>query len=133
MAIPKRGRRTIAVDGVEYYYKVAFDRSERAVIQSAYGTGACLFVFPFAAMKPRHVADAVHFAMSCGWEPLQNGEAHWLAFDVDADDRSYFEHIPNDDFRVLTYPLRGRISEDIDNSQFDDTRPWYLRPRPTTR
>jgi hypothetical protein len=132
MTLPRKGRRSITVDDVDYHYKIAFERSERAVIQNADGTGAFLFVFPFAIMKPANVADAIRFAISCEWTPERNGDACWLAFDADTDGRSHFEHIPNDDFRVVTYSSHGRIPDNMDTSQFDDTRPWYHRTRPTT-
>ena len=131
MALPRKGRRSITVDDARYHYKIALERSGRAVIQNADGDGAFLFVFPFAIMKPSHVADAVRFAITCGWTPTRSGTPCWLAFDADADDHSHFEHIPNDDFRVITYPTQGRIPDNMDASQFSDTRPWYHRPRPT--
>jgi hypothetical protein len=131
MAIPRTGRRSITVDGADYHYKINFDRSERAVIQSACGFGACLFVFPFAVMKPSHVAEAIRFAISCGWVPEKKGDDCWLAFDVDNQDRSCFEYVSNDDFRVVTYPSHGKIPEKMDTSQFTDTRPWHQRPSPS--
>jgi hypothetical protein len=88
-------------------------------------------VFPFAIMKPSQVADAIRFAKLCGWDSTRNGDACWLAFDADADGVSHFEHIPLHDFRVVTYPSHGRIPDNMDASQFDDTRPWYDRPRPS--
>jgi hypothetical protein len=132
MALPRKGRRAITVDSIEYHYMVTFQRSERAVIQLATGTGPCLFVFPFAILKPSHVADAIRFAITRGWSPAKDGEADcWLAFDVDAEDQSYFEHIPNDDFRVVSYPFKGQVPSHLDATQFTDTRPWYNRPRPS--
>lgn len=132
MSIPRKGRRSLTVDTVEYHYKIALERSERAVVQLADGSGPCLFVFPFAIMKPSHVADAVRFAISCGWTPTHGANDCWLAFDVDGEDHSLFEYIPNNDFRVVTFPTNGRIPKSMDASQFEDTRPWYHRPRPTT-
>ena len=131
MTIPRKGRRSITVDADDYHYKIAFECSERAVIQLAGGSGPCLFVLPFSIMKPSHVADAIRFAVSCGWLSTHDANDCWLAFDADGDDHAHFEHIPNDDFRVVTYPTHGRIPEDMDASQFEDTRPWYQRPGPT--
>ena len=133
MTIPKKGRRSISVKGADYHYKIAFERSERVIIQSAKGIGACIFVLPFAIMKPKHAADAIRFAKANGWMSDGGRDACWLAFDVDAQDRSYFEHIPNDDFRVLSYPSLGRIPAGMDASQFDDTRAWYQRESPTAK
>lgn len=130
MSIPKRGRRSITVDGAKYHYMVHFERSERAVIQNAHACGAFLFVFPFAIMKPSHVADAIRYAISCGWVSSRKGEEYWLAFGVDADGGSHFEHIPNQDFRATSYRSKGRLPADMDASQFDDIRPWYSRPSP---
>jgi len=110
---------------------VPVERSERIVVQHSDGIGAFLFVFPFAIMKPSHIVDAIRFATSCDWSPTRSGDACWLAFDTDAEGRSNFEHIPLHDFRVVTYPSRGRIRDNMDASQFDDTRPWYDRPKPS--
>jgi len=132
MTLPRRDRRSITVDGVKYHYKIDMERSERAVIQNATGTGAFVFVFPFGIMKPSHVADAIRFATSCGRTPTPGGDACWLAFDADAEDRSHFEHIPGDDFRVVSYASKGSIPDHMDASHFDDTRPWYRRPSPAT-
>ena len=131
MTLPKKGRRSVTVDHVEYHYLIAFKRSQRAVIQHASGIGAFLFVFPFAIMQPSNVANAIQFAKSCAWNPTLRGEACWLVFDVDASGNSHFEHIPRDDFRVVTYSSKGRIPDNIDTSKFADTRPWYARPRPS--
>ena len=62
MTLPKKGRQSITVGDAEYHYKVDMVRSGRAVIQSATGNGSCLFVFPFAIMKPSHVAAAIRFS-----------------------------------------------------------------------
>ena len=133
MTIPRKGRRSISVDSTEYHYAIPFERSERAVIQLATGRGSCLFVFPFAIMKPSHVADAIRFGIACGWSPENTNNNCWLVFDVDGDDRSHFEHITNDDFRVVTYPSKGKRTTNADDSQFTDTRPWYNRPSPAVR
>ncbi len=128
MAIPTKGRRTITVDGVEFHYKINFERSERAVIQDASGCGAFLFVFPFAIMKPVHVTDAIRFGLSKGWLHGQTGKDCWLAFNVDSDGKSLFEFIPNDDLRVVTYRTRGELPENLDKSHYPDSRKWYERP-----
>jgi hypothetical protein len=130
MTLPRKGRRSITVDGRAYHYQIAIERSERVVVQSADGKGAFLFVLPFALVKPSHVANAIRFAFSRGWTPTQNGEACWLAFDVDAENCSHFEHILGDDFRVVTYSTKGLVPDGVDASQFSDTRPWYRRPSP---
>lgn len=133
MALPTKGRRKITVDGVEYHYIISFEHSERVVIQDASGNGAFLFVFPFAILKPAHVADAIRFGLSQGWLRGQSGADCWLAFDVDSNGKSLFEFIPNDDFRVVTYPTRGRLPEHFDKSQYPDTRQWYDRPLAKSR
>lgn len=130
MAIPRKGRRSITVDSVTFHYLIAVERSERVVIQSANRPSAFLFVFPFAIMKPSHVADAIRFALSRDWNPIQAGCNCWLVFDVDANDQSHFEYVPSADFRVVTYPSKGKLPANIDASQFNDTRPWYSRPSP---
>lgn len=130
MTIPRKGRRSISVDSIDYHYAIPYERSERVVIQLATGQGSCLFVFTFAIMKPSHVADAIRFGISCGWRPQNSDDKCWLVFDVDGDDRSHFEHLSNDDFRVVTYPSKGKLPANTDESQFSDTRPWYNRPSP---
>jgi hypothetical protein len=132
MAIPRKGRRSITVDSVIYHYLVAFERSERVVIQNANGLGSFLFVFPFAIMKPTHVGAAILYGLSRGWEVNGTGHDCWLVFDVDADDRLHFEHLPRDDFRVMTYSSKGKLPANVDEAQFRDTRPWYNRPSPAT-
>ncbi|MCE9553148.1 MAG: hypothetical protein K8T91_07190 [Planctomycetes bacterium] len=127
MTLPKNGRRSITVDGAEFHYMIAFERSERAVIQHASGRGACLFVFPHAIMKPSHVAEAIRFGISKGWTPNHQGDDCWIAFDINAQDGPLFEHIAPDDYRVVTYSTNGRIPEGIDPSRFPDTRKWYER------
>jgi hypothetical protein len=130
MAIPRKGRRSITVDSVMYHYLVAFERSERVVIQNANGLGSFLFVFPFAIMKPSHLSAAIRFALSRGWNVTESGHNCWLVFDVDAKDQSYFEHLPSDDFRVVTYSSKGKVPTHVGHAQFSDTRPWYNRPSP---
>lgn len=132
MTIPRKGRRSITVDSVTYHYLAAFGRSERVVIQNASGAGSFLFVFSFAIMKPSHIATAVRFGLSRGWTVAESGHDCWLVFDVDADDRSHFEHLPNDDFRVMTYSSNGKLPANVDVAQFSDTRPWHNRPSPAT-
>ena len=132
MAIPRKGRRSITVDSVMYHYLVDSERSERVVIQNANGLGPFLFVFPFAIMKPSHLAAAIRFGLSHGWKVAESGHDCWLVFDVDADDQSHFEHLPSDDFRVVTYSSKGKLPANVDEAQFSDTRPWYNRPSPAT-
>src|SRR5262245_42601109 len=114
MTLPRRDRRSITVDGVKYHYKIDMERTGRAVIQNADSTGAFLFVYPFTIMKPSHVADAIRFAGSCGWTPTRKGDACWLAFDADTEGWSCFEHIPNDDFRVVSYPSKDSVPDHMD-------------------
>jgi hypothetical protein len=132
MTIPRKLRRTIKVDGVNFHYSTSFaiERSERMVIQVADGAKTSLFIFPFAILKPSHIANAIRFAMARGWAPTQRSENVWLAFDVNAAGESQFELIPNNDFRVVTYPTQGEPSAGLDLSKFSDTRPWYHRPSP---
>jgi hypothetical protein len=75
MAIPRKGRRLITVDSVMYHFLVAFERSERVVIQNANGLGSFLFVFPFAIMKPSHLSAAIRFALSRGWNVTESGRS----------------------------------------------------------
>ena len=132
MAIRRKGRRSITVDSVMYHYLVAFERSERVVIQSATGLGSFLFVFPFAIMKPSHLAAAIRFGLLRGWKLTESGHNCWLVFDVDDEDQSHFEHLSSDDFRVVTHSLKGKLPANVDEAQFSDTRPWYNRPSPAT-
>jgi hypothetical protein len=67
-------------------------------------------------MKPSHVADAIRFGIACGWSPQSSDNNCWLAFDVDGDERSQFEHVANDDFRVVTYPTKGKLPANTDES-----------------
>ena len=99
MTMPGKGRRSITVNSLRYHYLIAFERSERVSIQSADGNSSFLFVFPFAIMKPSHIAAAIRYGISCGWTPTQKAHDCWLAFDVDANDVAHFEHIPLDDIR----------------------------------
>lgn len=131
MTMPGKGRRSITVNSLRYHYLIAFERSERVLIRSADGNGSFLFVFPFAIMKPSHIAAAIRYGISCGWMPTQKAHNCWLAFDVDANDVAHFEHIPLDDFRVVTYPSMGKL--DGCGFEFPDTRPWYDRPSPADR
>ena len=127
MTIPKKGRSDITVDGTHYHFKIAFNRSERVVIQHASGHGACLFVFPHAIMKPSHVADAIRFGLSRGWPPGKTSEDHWIAFDLDVHEKAVFEFIPTDDFRVVTYATHGELPNGVDGKTFADTRMWWDR------
>lgn len=133
MTIPQKGRRSINVDSEVYHYAISFERSERAVIQMANGQGSFLFVFPFAIMKPSHVADAIRFGISNGWKPQQTGKNVWLVFDVDDDGRPHFELLQNDDFRVVTYSAKGKLPANVDETQFSDQRPWYNRSSPAAK
>jgi hypothetical protein len=133
MTIPRKGRRSINVDAVDYHYAIPFERSERAMIQLATGQGSFLFVFPFAIMKPSHVADAIRFGLACGWNPNETGSSCWVVFDVDNEQHSHFEHLTNDDFRVVTYSTNGKLPANRNESEFDDRRPWYNRPSPAVR
>lgn len=129
MTLPKSGRRTITVDGKKYHYMIAFERSARAVIQSASGHGACLFVLPHAILKPGHVAEAIRFGQAQGWVPDKTGDDCWIAFHINAQDQARFEHIENDDFLVVTYATMGRVPDGIDPARFPDTRKWHERNR----
>jgi hypothetical protein len=134
MTIPKKGRRRIIVDGAEYYYSTAFERSGRIVIQHGSGRGACLFIFPHSIMKPSHVAEAIRFGLFKGWTPSISPDDCWLAFDVDVNGESLLEFIPNNDFRVVTFPTLGQLPEGADMSEYPDTRNWWNRPvRPENR
>lgn len=132
MTLPKRGRRSIDVDGTVYHYVVAYHRSERAVIRRADNSGKSLFVFPFAILKPSNVADAIREARKHDWESRENTSDCWLVFDSDEEGNSHFEFLPLDDYRVVTYPTKGKLPEGTDAAGYDDIRPWYLRTRPST-
>ena len=131
MTIPRKGRRSITVDSVDYHYVMSFEHSERVVIQTANGNGSFLFVFAFAIMKPSNVADAIRFGISVDWTPAKPGHNCWLVFDVDSDDHSCFEYLQSDDFRVVTYCSKGKLPANMNDGQFSDMRPWYNRPSPT--
>ncbi len=133
MTIPRKGRRQVTVDLVDYVYLIPFERSARVVIQSVGFCGAILFVLPFSIMKPSHVANAIRFGRSCGWVPEKKGSDVWLVFDVDSEGRSHFEFVPNNDFRVPTFSTNGKLPGGMEQSDFDDVRPWYLRPSPATQ
>ena len=128
MTIPKKGRRSINVDGMIYYYKISFERSGRIIIQDADCRGGCLFVFPHTIMKPVHISDAIRFALSTGWLNDGAGDDCWLAFDTDVESRTLLEFIPNDDFRVATYSMNREMLAEADLSRYPDTRMWYERP-----
>ena len=127
MALPKKKRRTISVDGIEFHYLIRMDKSERAVIQHGNGTGATLFVFPHAIMTPKHVADAIRFAVQRGWTPGQSGQDIWLAFDADETGDSLLQYIPLDDFLVVSYNTMGELPKNADVKKYPDTRKWYER------
>ena len=130
VTIPSKGRRSISVDDVDYYYMVAFERSDRAVVQRIDKVGKSLFVLPFSIMKPSHVADAIRFSKRFDSQEERNATDCWLVFDVDVKGNSHFEHVRNDDFRVVTHSTGGKLPAKFDESKFDDTRPWYSRPKP---
>lgn len=128
MTLPKKGRRSICVDAVEYFYIVSFRRSDRAVIQSADGNGSFIFVLPFAILGPKHIATIIQLARNRGWN--SDAENCWVVFDINDNDEVCLEWLANDDFRVVTYNTRGAL-EESEETGFQDTRQWFLRDRPT--
>lgn len=133
MTIPRKGRRTISVDDVDYHYKVSFARSERIVIRRSDGAGKCLFLLPFAIMKPAHIATAIRFARFHGWQSDTDRLPCWLVGDLDSNGTPVFERLDNADFRVVSFTTNGKLPQNVDLSRFTDTRPWYQRKRPGKR
>lgn len=71
MTFPKRNRRTIVVDEQKFHWlcrgEIFADAYVR--IQDASGQGGLLSVQFVGIVTPRHVAQAIRFARSHGWDP----------------------------------------------------------------
>jgi hypothetical protein len=95
MTLPRKGRRSITVDGDVYHWVVRFERSGHVVIQHSTGQGPCLIVEPLDVMEPRHIADAVRFAIGKGWMPQGPQPNFWMGFNNDANQPRYEQILPN--------------------------------------
>lgn len=82
MTLPKKGRRSIHVDGDDFHWVVQFDRSGHVIIQHASGRGSCVVIEPLDIMQPSHVAAALRFAIASGWSPGDSGANVWLGFQL---------------------------------------------------
>jgi hypothetical protein len=83
MAIPKKKRRTITIDDVEYHWVIG-NRSDhrlpRATVQESTGAGAKLHIDPVGILKPSDIAAAIRFALVHGWNPRSSGPDTYLGF-----------------------------------------------------
>jgi hypothetical protein len=83
MAIPKRNRRVIVVDGDTYHWTRG--HSKRAdqgwvTIQHADGRGSLLRIDLFGVPTPADIAEGIRFAIAHGWRPTMSDEAFHLGF-----------------------------------------------------
>ena len=83
MAIPKRNRRVIVVDGNTYHWTRG--HSKRAdqgwvTIQHADGRGSLLRIDLFGVPTPTDIAEGIRFAIANGWCPTMSAEAFHLGF-----------------------------------------------------
>jgi hypothetical protein len=84
MTIPKKKRRTINVDGVDYHWvigKRSDHRQPRATVQPSSGLGAKLFIDPIGVLEPSDIATAIRFAFAHGWNPGSSRLDIYLGFD----------------------------------------------------
>lgn len=95
MSLPRKGRRAIAVDGEEYFWRI---RKEPTYIQGAYGSAMTLAVQGASSdsrsvlvadlavsrpdnwlsshqtsVTPRMVRDIIRAAREAGWDPRRSG------------------------------------------------------------
>ncbi len=84
MTLPKKNRRDLSVDGVDFHWTIGSRDDHRrgtATVQHASGTGAKLIIDPLGAVRPDDVAGAIRFAVSHGWNPTDAGPNFWIGFD----------------------------------------------------
>ena len=93
MTLPKKNRRAIVVDSVQYHWTIGTRDDHRrgtATVQSSSGQGAKLIIDPVGLLTPRSIAEAIRFAISNGWNPLDAGPSHWLGFCEARDGSTHF-------------------------------------------
>jgi len=112
MTLPKKNRRKIVVADEEYFYIVSFRKSDRAVVQLADGTGAFLFVLPFAILRPKNLAAIIQSATARGWNTKNKQENQWVVFNENQNGQTCLEWLADDDFSVVTYNTRGILAAD---------------------
>jgi hypothetical protein len=99
MAIPRRKRRTIRVDGVEYHWVIGNrndHRQPRATVQRSPGFGAKLFIDPIGILCPSDIVAAIQFALAHGWNPEANSPHLYLGFDETAVTSRFILRTPGD-------------------------------------
>lgn len=71
MSLPKHNRRNAQVDGYHFHWV----KGCRGVVtvQLATGNGSKLMVEPYGTIRSEHVADAIRFALTNGWQPNEHG------------------------------------------------------------
>ena len=83
MTIPKRNRRSISVDGIDYHWTIGTKDEHRrgtATVQHASGSGAKLIIDPIGTLLPGDVECAIRLAIKSGWRPQESGSAFWIGF-----------------------------------------------------
>lgn len=83
MAIPKRNRRSIVVDGDTYNWTRG--RPKRAdqgwaTVQHADGLGSILRIDLYGIPTPADIAEGIRFAIANGWRPTKSDGAFHLGF-----------------------------------------------------
>lgn len=93
MALPKRNRRKICVDGTDYYW-VKGSRGDNgrgvAAVQHSSGTGSRLMIDPYGTIMYDMIDGAIRFALEAGWQPLDSGPEFWIGFANTLDDQARF-------------------------------------------
>lgn len=84
MTLPKKNRRDLTVDSVDFHWTIgsrADHRRGTATVQHASGTGAKLILDPVGVVQPSDVVDCIRFATANGWHPTSSGPDFWIGFD----------------------------------------------------
>ena len=96
MTLPKKNRREISVDSVDFHWTIGGRIDHRrgtATVQHASGSGAKLIIDPIGVLRPNDVAASIRFAITNAWQPASSGPDFWIGFDE--------ECAPQDQFVLL--------------------------------
>jgi len=74
MTLPKKGRRNITVDGLQYHWGFdpfrLFGNDSFICVQDATGHGPLLKIQWVGIALPSHIESAIRFALGHGWTPI---------------------------------------------------------------
>jgi len=90
MALPKRNRRVIVVDGVRYHWtRGRTPENMWVTAQLANGRGSLLRIDLYGVPTPAEITEAIRFAIAHGWLPMERHEVFYLGFTKQRDSERF--------------------------------------------